>query len=87
MLALPSSKSSSTPVTVTVWAVSQLAGVKVRVVGVVLASPVSSLLTVSTTLEVGWALRTTVKLSLLPDSSTVAVVLERVNPAASSSVV
>ena len=49
---VPSTRSSSTPVTVTVCAVSQLTGVKVTLAGTV-ASPVSSDVIVRTTSEVG----------------------------------
>ena len=81
---LPSAKRSFTPVRVTVWAVFQLLGVKVRVVGATNASSALSPLTDSTTSLLGWALSATVKLSVVPDSDTVAVVLDRVNPAVSS---
>ncbi len=49
---VPSTRSSSAPVTVTVCAVSQLTGVKVTVAGTV-ASPVSSDVMVRTTSDVG----------------------------------
>ena len=83
---VPSTRSSSTPVTVTVCAVSQLTGVKVTLAGTV-ASPVSSDVIVRTTSEVGWTSRTTVNMSVLPDSSTsvAASVSSIVNPATSSS--
>ena len=83
---VPSTRSSSTPVTVTVCAVSQLTGVKVTLAGTV-ASPVSSDVIVRTTSEVGSASRTTVNMSVLPDSSTsvAASVSSIVNPATSSS--
>ena len=49
---VPSTRSSSVPVTVTVCGVSQLTGVKVTLAGTV-ASPVSSDVIVRTTSEVG----------------------------------
>ena len=49
---VPSTRSSSTPVTVTVCGVSQLTGVKVMLAGTV-ASPVSSAVIVRTTSDVG----------------------------------
>ncbi len=61
---------SSAPVTVTVCAVFQLAEVKVRDAGLTVASPTSPLLTLKTTLEFGGASSTTVKVSVVPDSST-----------------
>ena len=66
---VPSTRSSSIPVTVTVCAVSQLTGVKVTVAGTV-ASPVSSDVMVRTTSDVGCASRTMVNVSVVPDSST-----------------
>ena len=85
---VPSTRSSSTPVTVTVCGVSQLTGVKVTLAGTV-ASPVSSDVIVRTTSEVGWTSRTTVNMSVLPDSSTSVdpSVSSIVNPGVSSSVV
>ena len=79
---------SSTPVTVTVCGVSQSALVKVTVL-VTVASPASSEVTVRTTSDVGWAVRTTVKVSVVPDSATSVdpSVSATVNPATSSSVV
>ena len=83
---VPSIMLSSTPVTVTVWGVSQSATVKVRLAGTV-ASPVSSDVIVRTTSEVGSASRTTVNVSVLPASSTsvAASVSSIVHPATSSS--
>ena len=85
---VPSIRSSSTPVTVTVCGVSQLALVKVSV-PVTVASPVSSEVMVRTTFEVGWAVRTTVNVSVVPVSETQVdpLVSTTVNPALSSSVV
>ena len=65
----PSMMLSFTPVTVTVCAEFQFAGVKVRV-PVTVASPVSLDVMLSTTLDAGCALRTTVKVSVVPDSLT-----------------
>ena len=62
-------RSSSTPVTVTVCAVSQFADVNVSEL-VTVASPVSEDVMSSTTFDDGSALRTTVKMSVEPDSST-----------------
>ena len=83
---VPSMMLSSTPVTVTVCGVSQSAAVKVTLAGTV-ASPVSSDVIVRTTSEVGSASRTTVNISVLPDSSTSVdpSVSSIVNPATSSS--
>ena len=85
---VPSTRSSSTPVTVTVCAVSQLTGVKVTLAGTV-ASPVSSDVIVRTTSVAGSASRTTVNVSVVPDSSTSIDPSSSsiVNPAISSSVV
>ena len=84
----PSMMSSSTPVTVTICAVSQFADVKVSV-EVTVASPVSDEVMERTTSLSGWALRTTVIVSVVPDSSTPVdpSVSATVNPATSSSVV
>ena len=62
---VPSTISSSTPVTVTVCGVSQFIGVNVRVPEVD-TSLVSFGVTVITTSDVGWASRTTVNVSVLP---------------------
>ena len=83
---VPSMMSSSTPVTVTVWAVSQFADVNVMRL-VTVASPVSEDVIVRTTSDCGCALRTMLNVSVFPDSSTavepsVSVI---VNPATSSS--
>ena len=88
LVMVPSMMSSSTPVTVTVCGVSQSAEVKVTDAGTV-ASPVSSDEMVRTTSEVGSASRTTVNVSVVPDSSTSVdpSVSTIVNPATSSSVV
>ncbi len=64
----PSSTSSSTPVTVTVWAVSQFADVKTTSAGLTVPSDVSELVRVTVTVAVGWELRTTVKLAVPPAS-------------------
>ena len=80
--------SSSTPVTVTVLAVSQFADVNVSEL-VTVASPVSEDEIERTTSVVGCAFSTTVKRSVEPDSSTPVdpSVSAIVNPATSSSVV
>ena len=72
---------SSTPVTVTVCAVSQFDVVNVNGDGDTTASPVSDDVTANTTSEKGWASSTTVKLSEAPASVTVAVVFDTVTPA------
>ncbi|MEC8947700.1 MAG: hypothetical protein VX897_05200, partial [Actinomycetota bacterium] len=84
---LPSSSGSSTPVTVTVWAVFQFDVVNVRVDGLTEASPESDLVTLTTTLEDGATLSTTVNVSVVPVSETDVKVLDRVMPGESSSVV
>ena len=66
---LPSMRLSSAPVTVTVWAEFQFAGVKVSEL-VTVASPVSPEVIENTTSEVGPAFSTTVKVSVVPDSET-----------------
>ena len=85
---VPSIMLSSAPVTVTVCGVSQFAGVKVNEL-LTVASPVSSDVMVRTTSEVGWASRTTVNVSVVPDSSTSVAPSSStiVKPATSSSVV
>ena len=67
----PSLIVSSTPVTVTVWAVSQFDVVNVSDATDTVASPVSPEETSNTTSDVGWALRTTVNVSVDPASETV----------------
>ena len=86
---VPSTRSSSTPVIVIVWAVSQFAAVNVRVAGDAVTSPVSDEVTEITTSDEGSAFRTTEILSVVPVSSTSVApsVSAMVNPAASSSVV
>ena len=66
---VPSMRLSSTPVTVTVCAVFQLAFVKVSRL-VTVASPVSLDEIAKTTFDAGWALRTMVKVSVVPVSAT-----------------
>ena len=51
---------SSPAVTVTVWAVPQFVGVKVRLVGLRVTSVPACPATVTVTVAVGWLLRTTV---------------------------
>ena len=82
----PSSTKSSTPVTVTVWAVFQLAAVKVRLAGEVVPSAVLLDERPIVTLAVGWEFSLTVNVAVPPAS----VVLRpevglMVNPAVSSS--
>ena len=79
---------SSTPVTVTVLAVSQFYDVNVSEL-VTVASPVSADEIERTTSELGCVSRTMVKRSVEPDSSTPVdpLVSAIVNPATSSSVV
>ena len=86
---VPSTRSSSTPVTVIVWAVSQFAAVNVRVEFDTVASPVSAEATDKTTSVVGWASKTTVMRSVDPPSVTLddPSVWVIVNPAVSSSAV
>ena len=55
--------------TVTVWAVFQLAGVKVRVAGAMVASAVSLLETSTVTFSVGAAFRETLNVEVVPPSS------------------
>ena len=71
-----------------VCGVFQLALVKVSV-PVTVASPMSSEVMVRTTSDVGWAVRTTVNVSVVPVSETPVdpLVSTMVNPALSSSVV
>ena len=85
---VPSTRKSSTPVTVTVCGVSQLLVVKVSEL-VTLTSVSSSVLISRTTSVSGCASRTTVNVSVLPDSSTsvAASVSVTVNSGMSSSVV
>ena len=72
----PSAVASSTPVTVTVWALFQLALVNVRVAGDIVSSPVSADVTDKTTSEEGWASKAAVNVAVVPDSFTVANVSE-----------
>ena len=83
----PSSRSSSTPVTVTVWVSSQLAVVNVNVNGETIASPMSDAETSNTTSPVGSESNTTVNVAAEPASATDAVVSDNVNPEVSSSTV
>ena len=87
-LMVPSMMLSFAPVTVTVCGVFQFSLVKVSGLFTV-ASPVSPEVTASTTLEFGWAFRTTVNVSVLPLSETLVdpSVCAMVNPAVSLSVV
>ena len=78
---------SSTPVTVTVCATFQFTVVNVKLAGETVASPVSAEVTSITTFPTGCTSNTTVKVSAVAPSLTVAVVLLSVNPAVSLSVV
>ncbi len=71
---------SATPVTVTVWAVFQLAAVKTKLVGAAVPSLGSELATGMVTSAVGGASNFTVKVAVLPVSSVV-------NPAAAATVI
>ncbi len=84
---LPSASLSSTPVAVTTCSVDQLSVVKVSVAGATVASPVSELVTESTTSVAGCASSTAVNVVVEPASVTAASALDTVNPAVSSSVV
>ena len=86
---MPSTRVSSTPVTVTGCAAFQVAGVNVSEETSTVASPVSPLETRITTLESGSASSTTVKVSVVPVSDTEVEPLDSttLKPAASSSVV
>ena len=84
---LPSSSASSTPVTVTVWAVSQLLGVNVSAVVDAVDSPESDVETLTTTLELGLVLSLTVNVDAEPASVTVTELVDTVRPGESSSVV
>ena len=85
----PSSTSSSTPWTVTVWAVSQLSLVNVKLALSTVASPTSPLVTVSTTSDIGSLSSFTSNVSVVPNSVTLVSVplIVIVKPAVSSSVV
>ena len=78
---------SLTPVTVTVWAMSQLLGVNVSAVVDAIASPESDVETLTTTLELGLVLSWTVNVEADPASVTVTELVEIVRPGESSSVV
>jgi hypothetical protein len=67
---LPSFRKSATPVTVTICGVLQLSAVNVRLAGVTTPSAVFVDATPMITSAVGWRLRNTVKVSLLPSSET-----------------
>ena len=65
---LPSSRKSSTPVTVTVWAVFQVAGVNVTLAGATAPSVTSVVASPMLTLAAGWLFSTTVKVAVPPAS-------------------
>ena len=71
---VPSMSVSLTPVTVTVWAVDQLALVNVSCEALTVASVVSDDVTLTTTFVVGALLSTTVNVSVLPTTVAVATV-------------
>ena len=83
----PSTKLSSTPVTVTVCGVFQLPFVNVKFSADTVASPVSPDVTLITTSLSGCASNTTVKVAVVPVSATVPEIAPNVKPAVSSSVV
>ncbi len=87
----PSAMASSTPVTVTVWGVSQSAGVNTIDVGDTVASPVSEAEAETTTLAVGSVSNTTLNVAVdaAPKGVSVTVidVPDSVNPTVSSSTV
>ena len=83
----PSILASSTPVTVTVWALFQLPVVNVREEGDTVASSVSPEVTLITTFELGWASNTTVNVSVVPLSTTETFVFDLLKPAESLSAV
>ena len=70
----PSSSSSSTAVTVTVWALFQFKLVKVKDALSTIASPVSAEEMLITTSDEGWAVKTTVNVSVVVLSSSTEVV-------------
>ena len=76
---VPSSRVSSTPVTVTVCAVFQSAAVKVRLAGATVPSPVSLEVRAMVTSAVGWALSTTVKVAV-PAAASVVSARDRARP-------
>ena len=76
---------SSTPVTVTSWGEFQLVVVNVSVAGATEASVASEPASEMVTSEVGRESRTTWRVSVEPDSDTVATRVETVNPEVSSS--
>ena len=85
---VPSIMLSSTPETVMVCGVSQLAVVNVSEEGMDISLPSFEESDI-TTFDVGWASKTTVNVSVVPDSSTSVAPSSStmVNPATSSSVV
>ena len=64
----PSATLSSTPVTVTVWGDAQFSAVKVKVAGLTVPSPSSELERAMVTSASGSVFKTTVKVSVAPDS-------------------
>ncbi len=76
----PSMAVSSTPVTVTVWALFQFELVNVNWVGDTVTSPVSADVKLMTTSPAGWESRTTENVAVVPDSATDSDVVDNVNP-------
>src|SRR5215213_9566237 len=82
---LLSSRSSFTPVAVTVWAMFQLAAVKMSVAGLTLPSVGSLLLRPIVTFAVGWLSNLTVKVAVPPASLVSPLIADTLMPAVSSS--
>src|SRR5215470_10739304 len=79
---LPSSTASSTPVTVAVWLVFQLAEVKVNEAGLTVPSVVSLLLSPIVTSAVGAWVRRMVKVAVPPASVVLPLIEETTKPGA-----
>ncbi len=77
----PSTRLSSTPVTVTSWAEFQLALVNTRLGGDTVPSVVSLLLSPMVTSAVGWLFSTTVKVAVPPASVVLPEIADTVMPA------
>jgi len=76
---------SSAPCSVTVWGLAQLSGVKVKFWGETRTSLLTAPLTAKTTVDSGRAVSTSVKVSEVPSSETLADVLLSVKPGVSLS--
>ena len=83
----PSSRVSSSPVTMSVWATSQLSAVNVATAGATVASDGSETAALTTTVPVGSIESANSIMPAVPASETVTTEVETVNPAVSSSVV